>query len=803
MDPSILNNCATGFLMLLMCQSTVSQLYGSNIIVQNDANDLEQLGIEITNSCVTLRPESILKFHTWIKVENMKYISFELDFQPRGHVNTSKNLFIPDEWIWTYSGMEQGAFNMITYPFEFDLLSCGLLGNHVKRFRPYGDVTDPSVRVTMNLQPPDCLPPLGTNETDLILQRTFQQLVKETDYENNSMFCYEVKFDVREDFGEVYYYLSHFFGVQKDYTGYRCCPSFQEGCNVSVSQTNYLWILQFYGVLVAVFSPLMLRCIPEVRHDNHEVHLGRADDMVDVVTTTPLSSEVLELKWIYVGDSFSFGSVLKWLFVLNKRSMLVHRIRRVIFVHLTLIVILIRTLVFYYVKKFNVKVRIDNDVPVGHLCIPFGFQHCVRNTMYFLGGPMIYLPLYLFFTCLFLCVPYSIPRVFLSCKELNGDIFLPVNTFLYITDGTLQERKIIRTHENLTGYQKLSKKLQDRFSMLATRRFWRFFFSVWGGRFQKVNCVKYVCFYHPRGFGRCILLVFAVLPTITVWSFLVLLCLSETLLVILYYGCPMLFFIKLSISGFLSLIFNTPSFSFSDQNRRWWLFIPLFSIASVIIFSVLLFVIVVGVFQFIVSFTFILRIISFTFVGMVVYPDIALTYFLAVLTIIYYVTISFKTITDGYIILLNVMVKVSRSLEEERWRPGSDDCVHDEYRCTFTKENPATGMLGVPKDAFDDVIETVRPLRMQIIGAIVKLFITANVIYSSIVLIRTFHQGQNISLPVRTIAVIFVAFLPEILGVFQSKFREKIQETQIENYIKSLVKKFWISRYQLEATEEV
>ena len=760
-------------------------------------------------NCVTIDPYSIEKFNNWVTKDEAKFISFKMFFTPA--VNASQNLFFAYEWIWTYSGMEEAAFSLIKFPFDFDLLSCGLLTQHVKRYRPIGGKVNPHVSVIINVTQDGCLPPLGNNITDLILQQALQELVNNTKYAQNSKFCYEVIYNVTHTMGSVWGYLTHFFGVQRDYTGYRCCPYPKDksslGCNVSVKQTDYLWIIQVYGMIIAIFSPLMLQFCPEgpsnMRKHNHRVLPEEEDDLESFVEASEMPM-IPDEEWVYLGDDrFTFFGFIKRIWLCNSPSMIVKRIRRVIFIHLSLIVILIRTLLYYFLKMYNVKKRIDRDIPIGHLCIPFGLQDCLKNTWYFLGSPVIYLPLYLLFGSILLCIPEDIPHLFLSSKEFSDESHMPIRTFLYITDGALECRKIIRNHDHLRGYKKLTAKLQDRFSMLITRRFWKLFFKVWSRRFRMLNCVGYCSYAAPRGRCRYILMASAILPTVICWLLLSTLALLELIFIIFYYGCPIVFFLKLQFSGFLAFIFHAFSLSLESTGKYSSLLFTLSGIASVIIFIIQFFVLFVGVFQFVVSFTFLLHVVSFTFVGMVVYPELVLTYVLAALAILYYSIKSVSGISEGFTMLLSLTVKVSKTLADEDWRPPDYHFQDDEYRYSYVKENPDTGMLGVPKEAFDDVIETFRPFRMQIIAAFVKLFITGNIIYSSVSLIQSFHKGQNVSLPARTIAVIFVGFLPEFFGVFQSSFQERVREEKFEKSIQAHMKQFWQNRFQLTTSEAV
>ena len=192
----------------------------------------------------------------------------------------------------------------------------------------------------------------------------------------------------------------------------------------------------------------------------------------------------------------------------------------------------------------------------------------------------------------------------------------------------------------------------------------------------------------------------------------------------------------------------------------------------------------------------------FTFAGVVVNPEIALTYFLAALAIIYYVIKCFSSVSEGYTMLLSVMIKVSKALAEEEWCPVNCQVQDDEHRYSYIKENPDTGMLGVPKEALDGIIETCRPFRMQIFTAFIKLFITGNIIYSSVTLIQTFHnQDDNVYFSTKTLAVIFIVYLPQLLGIFNS--RENIKKEKFEKYISGLTKDYWHQRLQIEASAQL
>ena len=755
-----------------------------------------------TNSCVTLDQQSIEKFAKWTMDEDMKLISFNLSFTEI--VNSSSSVFIPYQWVWTYSRMQESAFNMIQFPFDFDLLSCGLLSNHMKRYRPFGSEVDQNVSVNINVTREGCLPPLGTNETDIILQKLFQKLVYNTYYVNNSLFCYEVLNNVTETMGTSWTYLTHFFGLQKDYTGYKCCPTPEVnlGCSITVQQTNFLWIIPIYAILIAVFSPLMLGLCPEspsnMRKHNHRVLPEEEGN--DLASEMPM---IPDKEWVYLGDDrFTFVGFFKRTIICKSQSSVVKRIRRIMFIHLSLIVILFKTLLYYLLKSYSVKKRIDRDIPIGGLCMPFGLQACLKNSWYFLGSPIIYIPLYLLLGSIIICLPNDIPQLFLSSKELSNEAQMQIKTFLYLTDGLLECRTIVRNHNHLQGYKKLAAKLQDRFSMLLTKQFWKLFFKVWSYRFSMLNFVEYFSYAAPRGQFRYILMAFTVLPTAICWLLLLTMAMLELFLIICYYGFPIVFFLKLQFSGFLSLTFQVFSTSLNTNGRPSCLLLPLIGIASIIIFIVLFFVLFVGIFQFIVSFNFFLHMVYFTFAGVVVNPEIALTYFLAALAIIYYVIKCFSSVSEGYTMLLSVMIKVSKALAEEEWRPVNCQVQDEEHRYCYIKENPDTGMLGVPKEAFDGIIETCRPFRMQIFTAFIKLFITGNIIYSSVTLIQTFHnQDDNVYFSTKTLAVIFIVYLPQLLGIFNS--RENIKKEKFEKYISGLTKDYWHQRLQIEASAQL
>ena len=719
---------------------------------------------------------SIQKFHRWVKHDGFKYIQFYLNFTRFVNETGNIRMLKRNEWKWIihHEDVNENSTTFV-YPYDFDILSFGILAQYSIRYPE-----DPSAVIDVEASPENCTFELGTNDSDSLVQAALHSMSKGTTYEEDSLFCYEGVRDVRGEWGEFWWYVTHWFGLEKDYTYTRCCaqPTPEDIGFIALSNENTLTVLlNIYGLLFVLFFPLILNMFPDeetVQNEKPAVKLDPSESSSKLIQVPEAEEEqqtkneiitMEEREYVSLNDNpFTIGQQTKKLLKLTRMSKKAKRIWRVLVVLMSLVVLEIQMGVYFAIEKQEVLPRLEADVPLGILCVPYGFSQCLNNSKYFLGGPIIYIPLFFFISTIIICLPDNIPQMMLSQTELDTSV-IGSFTLLKISTGTLQAENITPKNANKHGYELLTIELRERFLLLFNPNFWNYVHGIIRKRFVDSRTVLQS---HCGKSSVTFLLLFVI------WFLVGLFCFLELLLMIIYYGLPLFFVTKLFIWGMMSKLWHHPAL-------KNGLMIPLRIFLSLILAACLLFVVVTGIYLYTVSVVFMLKVACFTFIGIVVHPESVIQYVITICAVIYYMYQSYSGVRDDYSVVLENMKEIDKQLKNST--PG-------ENKMKAEPEQDNSKESKIPKAVFQQTINTVRPVRKQIVSAIAKIFALGNVLFFSVHLINDFQDQHQIGLAARSISMFVISSVPSIGGVFKQELSDTNKNKKIKGEIEEIMKQF-------------
>ena len=389
---------------------------------------------------------------------------------------------------------------------------------------------------------------------------------------------------------------------------------------------------------------------------------------------------------------------------------------------------------------------IENNIPLGYKSLMFGYKKSAENTDNFFGSPMVWFSAFLFLGVIVINIPNRL------CETIAHSTLhqRQTETFL-IQDISLLQRYGSLKYSDLHDYDLLYAILKASLLTALNPSFWYAVIKRWFDRCKQV----YNYFNRPQ----VIFQLMGVCVTILCTLLSIILCASELLLCIIYYGCPQ-FLIWKAIPHSYTLCYVTPLIT-NDKLGIKILGLILFIISLPVYFFLFLF----STYLFLTLFQLLSSYVMFTVIALIAKPD-AIAYVLLILVFFYFVVSILKSVSKTYQSLLKVSIKLADSV--------SGDFVYT--------------MLGeryIYVELFEEIVKRHHPIRYEVAKTFTKLILI------SLVFISCVYSFENISLNISTYIkiglIILTSMIPKITTVLndtvmESRWKiERILET-IYNY---------------------
>ncbi|XP_064601125.1 uncharacterized protein LOC135467287 [Liolophura sinensis] len=722
-------------------------------------------------------------------------------------------------WVWTLLG-EGGAFPYLWYSLDFYSLSFGILDKYTDHYLRLNLTTD---------SPTPCMVQVGGNSTQIIANAF--NAVMETSYgktpkNKRSVFCYSVRY---KSYGPFLYYVTHLLGIEKGYTGYKCCYQRQDPSNKNKTVSNCSDKIQpmtkWYCVLYTLVFLGFFFCPVVVSWVAHRLAVPDGDtNLPSLQNYQPLSSEdiqedsnqneVLEQKWIFLGvdKPITLLKVFCKLFRPFRTSpVLASRLQRLVAILLTPSVICF--MIFMKVKDGTqerwVRYRLDYDIPVGFMAIPFGFKWNLKNWGYLFGGPYVMYSLYFSLGLVMLLLPRDFSKIMTKYLKCKSEVMY---TLLSI-DVLTMEKWSSTTFSHLTGYHFIHDKVTANFYMLMNRKFWRFTKDLFVKRFILVND-RLKRLFSDECAVKCSLPV----AQFVLFVWYAVFCVLELLCAFVYYGLPSVYLAVTILRGY-----------------NVWLkdVVPHLGLRAILHFIISVLVIhnlIAFAILFICSGIYITSAIDFTYIGLIIYPEYTTGYIIAAGTLAYYLIGNIRKFNDIFSELLDLTVNASMNLESQRnkgvCKVTENTIVISPHDATVVETIKVQGEVeislsdnqksnlkhcglhgslrklvkwrdnqpGIPYELFIHVMNRYCPLHKHVFWFLLRLAVFCLVVVSITTLLASYNIKQNLAIPAQVITAVTLNILPRVMEAFVSKLDIRLAHEHWKRCIETAVESYWISK---------
>ena len=577
-------------------------------------------------------------------------------------------ILFPYLWTWIYKG-ENGMFPLMTYPYDYEIHSLWTL---VKTKVPLNAVLE---------IPDNCVVTVGNIS---LFRKVFQSLKNMTrpimKSKWKSYLCYNI--DNTKSFSNTSLLIHRFFGFVRGIAVKYCCqlkemtrtelePGHDKFCSGEVVQTTMLMdIANILGALLFYFCPLIICFLLKEEPPACIFLPGSPND------------------WINTDDGvFCLQHLLRWITWWDHPSLIASRIRRILFVILSPFIIYYHIISEYLYMKDIQKEYIKRNIPLGIKGIPFGFDKNYKNTEGFLGGTLVWLPLYFSITTLIICIPKNIGDAItgrLSIQRRSS------STFLIFDKDTLKKYSSIDISDYVS-YRSAFETMRANLLLIIQYKFWIDLTDKWK---TKIGCLWK---YQNR---NILIMIFCVMYNICLTAVYLFLFFVEACACFFYYSCPIIFtYISINVNIFEQIDSYWSKISERYRQVPEIIFQGLYGLSIILTWIFLFYIFILTCYIYLCSFFVLNLTIIFTVTGIIITPEY-ISYLAYVASAMFYINNIYKTFTDKYTVLLNLVAKTPSVY-------------------VISSKN----LKFIRQEIFYIIVEKIRPLRSELLLLLSKFFV--------------------------------------------------------------------------------
>lgn len=709
-------------------------------------------------------------------------IHFNLNFSGKANysldIGNNYNLLKPFQWVWTPNKA------ILNWPLDHGLLSFGLLDSKTLY------VKSVLLEVINNNSSEKCFIKMGTENTSYNIANALKELVNENNTEtgypqhDKHMFCF-LNFESMTNLSGFTRFAAWYlnYPLASMMISYRCSTikfnyqkktfeldKLDKGIK-EIKRVLMACMISLYitSILLLMYLPISVMEICAWFSQDETLSLEQHRTGYTELTNDVINGEQ-ERDWIMSNETRpltvlgTFGFALKDF----RQSQSVIKSRLLRFIGLVILPLLMLPQLMLYKDGFNFKKTISiNDIlkigsPLNFLALlAEDLDLMLQSNAPGLCGPIGVLVIYLGFGCILIVLPRSLKQVVDNGIPKSRDW-----SVLFFSTKKIHNMSGIHMVPTSGGYATAAALCKCNFYLLVSPSFWACFFENQWQRFLGVFDSDL-----STPFKLCL---YMLLP---IGSIL------EIVLSLLLYGFPFITCLRIAVNGAVVSIVNMGHPRTSHMTCKLVILYPtLFIILSLFFYSMTMIVMQVLMF--------VCQVITFCLIALFTYPTVSFEYLFFSVIFIYYVSRIIGECNKGYQELLRTVVKVSF----ERNYTLNDIVVQDDilYLNNFTTHKikkiclngssfnvPSNvihgqstdiikravvkdGAYGIPRDLFFKIVNTYKPVRVQMLNLYVKLILL--IFFWNFAQIVTSHSLSELESTTETAEIMHVVFV-FVLGV--------------------------------------
>ncbi|CAH1800803.1 unnamed protein product [Owenia fusiformis] len=477
-------------------------------------------------------------------------------------------------------------------------------------------------------------------------------------------------------------------------------------------------------------------------------------------------------------------------------------------------VLYIKMIVYYFLLRDGVLARMEQDIPVGFVAVPFGFEASRRNWSYFMGGPyVIYGVFFVLAGIVLLCLSDNITVCL--CAKLGSsrgsydeerekwkwvdnrlervlhDAFLKPGASHLLQSIDNADIEILGGIEYMKlddSFKKFTKALKARLYMLFNKHFWSHYFKTWEKRFMVIRFCKPRCISKHIEFcnveftsvSECLswslqymVFIICLIP----WSVLCFLgCMLDLFSCLMIYGVPIVFLTKSLFVNFffisLDILIHLKCLYYITRYKLPLIYFILiiFSILTGTIYIYIMFCLynIYGS-----STTYISQTVAFTLMGIVAHPAEASTYIVVVAAIVGYIWKAIDDYNCIYSDLLERTIKISKAIQ------------HDSVKLNEFKTP------GIKKSLYFFLVEKHKPPRVEHFLTLLYLCIVISFIWVAVTVVQIYNQDSELDGVIQLGSSIVFGLIPQLIGWCLRSKSSSRRDKLFEKKLRQSIEQYW------------
>ena len=716
----------------------------------------------------------------------------KIRFRDNNTYNSTDDVLFPRTWLWTYVPPGGGYF-YISWPVDYFIYSFGLLDSQTLK-RP--------VFLNMRTVPSDCTITFGSKQTiteigyamyHMLVNNSFNKINQFYDY---SYWCYtSINLNFRDSMLKN---LNKYLGVPLQFFGYKCCYYHKEKRKVICETEDAdLWnphqLLPFYiGIIFFAYFPVaLMKCGKWAVDSRKEICSEEYSDLTEQ-----------EVDYIFMRrrGPITVSKLFFGLFGLaEKHPVLASRIQRVLFVCFAPIIVYLFMILYYNQGKYLMEELVRHKIPVGFVSVIGGFKESMDLYLPMFGGPAISLILYVVIGSMVLLIPRDIGEVLELGLPPDAGQF---STLLKMNVETIAKYSKTECRAN-RGYHKIYAVMRGNIYMLINPQFWHNVVVFHLNRWRSIVNIFCPCC------GRKVFRIIICFPVLTLYTCF---CILETVLMCIYNGMPICFFVFSAIRGYARYFRRT-------QRFRSILAYAIISILFPICFLFYVYMLVMITLE---SFTIIGYFIYFIYLSLVIFPGRSFGFVYYVIMFILYVHMVMQHFEEEYKELLNNTIKASIKLRKSHMamvylndRTESSPMTiialanivpTEDATSLLSNQNPdgreyvkyRKQIPGIRKKLFCYVVDRYYPVHIAFFHIIVQIVVVQILVLVSIVFISKYIKNvrsRDTSEVLNVMSVVIVTMIPNLFRIFFLHVHDKKVR---KRKVRQIVIDFWKKENQSE-----
>lgn len=706
-----------------------------------------------------------------LQFKETESLSAKIRLQFASPFKSTNGTILPTDWTMTTRGKYGGDF-FTAWPVDYSLYSFGFLNSRM--------LSDIPLNITVN--PPGCDVLIGNINTDCgithALSAQINIQIKESHHNHSLKWCYIKEYKEARD--TILYTMMVYFGIPYAMFGFHCCQEDERilSCEDEYNmQWNGYQVLPYYvGIVFFCFFPIFLMKFSARAMDSGNKFKDKSNLYED------LDSDKDEWVYLQTRSPVTFSKLILGMFGLGiKHPVTASRIRRVIFVFIAPIVIYFEILMYHLGWPELVPALVKAKIPFGFASIAGGIVDCHPLFLPMIGGPFVALLTYLMIGIIVLALPRDLGKAVEKGISSDGNGRW---TLLRLHTVTIEELSL-KSCVNKIGYHKVHAVLKANIFMLINPTFWQFVINFFVKRWK-----------------RCMLKVYAAVPSnqciqyllfLFLILFYVVICFTETILCILYYGIPIFKFLTTMVNGY-TMYLNR---QFLDRHQVLKIF---FMIMSPLCLMYYLFMSCIVISE---SFNFLAKIIFFVYLSIVIFPNYSFSFVYSIIMLLFFIYHIIIEIEKDYFELLHQTIKAVKHMKGEKSKREEIQCTDlSESTVVIKQEMVVIGehnsneqeqlreknkLPGIQRDLYEYVVRKHRPLHIAIFMTVIQICIMTFLVFASIIYVSRFVDVQETDEKheiFHVISILLITILPNLVHrVFTPIVNNKVRKHKIRQTV--------------------